>query len=89
MLSEYGNLPENLRYESYTLEKEMFERLKMNIKKYLLENRRLYLVTNSDKFNSDDEFLDRIALALKEGVDIIQLREKTVRQKKSLSLVKG
>ena len=88
MLSEYGNLPENLRYESYTLEKEMFERLKMNIKKYLLENRRLYLVTNSDKFNSDDEFLDRIALALKEGVDIIQLREKNRPAKEIIKLGK-
>lgn len=77
MLTEYGNLPDAPRYESYTLEKEMFEALKMNIKKYLLEKRKLYLVTNSDKFNSDDEFLDRVALALKSGVDIIQLREKT------------
>lgn len=76
MLSEYGNLPENLRYESYTLEKEMYERLKMNIKSYLLENRKIYLVTNSDNFNSDADFLDRVALALKNGVDIIQLREK-------------
>ncbi len=76
MLSEYANLPETFRYESYTIEKEMFEGIKMNIKKYMLENRKLYLVTNSDKFNSDNEFLDRVALALKNGVDIIQLREK-------------
>ncbi len=76
MLAEYGNLPDEPRYTSYTIEKEMYEELKMNIKKYLLENRKLYLVTNSDSFNSDDEFLDRVALALKCGVDIIQLREK-------------
>ncbi len=76
MLSEYGGISDALRYESYTIEKEMFERLKMNIKKYLLEKRKLYLVTNSDLFNSDDEFLDRVALALKHGVDIVQLREK-------------
>ncbi len=76
MLAEYGNLPDTLRYESYTIEKEIFERLKMNIKKYLLDKRKLYLVTNSDSFKSDDEFLDRVALALKSGVDIIQLREK-------------
>ncbi len=76
MLSEYASMPDDLRYQSYTIEKEMFEGIKMNIKKYLLDKRRLYLVTNSDAFNSDDEFLDRIALALKSGVDIIQLREK-------------
>lgn len=86
MLSEYASLPETLRYESYTIEKEMFERLKMNIKKYLLEKRRLYLVTNSDSFNSDDDFLDRVALALKSGVDIIQLREKNRPAKEIIEL---
>lgn len=86
MLSEYGNLPENLRYESYTIEKELFEGIKMDIKKYLLDNRKLYLVTNSDKFNSDDDFLDRVALALKNGVDIIQLREKNRPAKEIIQL---
>src|SRR5690625_3553188 len=37
--------------------------------------KKLYLVTNSDKY-SEDEFLKRIDNALKGGVDIIQLREK-------------
>lgn len=86
VLSEYGSLPENLRYESYTLEKTIYERLKMNIKKYMLDKRKLYLVTNSDKFNSDDEFLDRVALALKNGVDIIQLREKSRPAKEIIEL---
>jgi len=86
MLTEYGNLPDTLRYESYTTEKKMFRELKMNIKKYLLEKRKLYLVTNSDKFNSDDEFLDRVALALKSGVDIIQLREKNRPAKEIIEL---
>lgn len=37
--------------------------------------KKLYLVTNSDKYN-EEEFLKRIEDALKGGVDIIQLREK-------------
>ena len=65
MLTEYDNLPDSLRYESYTIEKEMFEELKMNIKKYLLDKRRLYLVTNSDAFKSDDEFWIEWLLPLK------------------------
>ena len=86
MLTEYGNLKDDLRYESYTIEKEMYEALKMNIKKYLLDKRKLYLVTNSDAFNSDDEFLDRVALALKNGVDVIQLREKNRPAKEIIEL---
>lgn len=37
--------------------------------------KKLYLVTNSDKY-TEDEFLRRIEDALKGGVDILQLREK-------------
>lgn len=37
--------------------------------------KKLYLVTNSDKYN-EEEFLKRIEDALKGGVDILQLREK-------------
>lgn len=37
--------------------------------------KKLYLVTNSDKY-TEEEFLKRIEDALKGGVDIIQLREK-------------
>lgn len=37
--------------------------------------KKLYLVTNSDKY-SEEEFLARLEAALKGGVDILQLREK-------------
>ena len=37
-------------------------------------------------FKSDDEFLDRVALALKNGVDIIQLREKSRPAKEIIEL---
>ncbi len=77
VLSEYGNLSDDFRYKIYTIEKKMNERFKMDIKKYLLKDKNLYLVTNSDNFSSDEEFLDRVALAIKSGVDIVQLREKS------------
>ena len=77
VLSEYANLSDNFRYQIYTIEKNMNERIKMDIKKYLLKDKKLYLVTNSDNFATDDEFLDTVALAIKSGVDIVQLREKT------------
>lgn len=76
VLCEYGNLSDKFRYDVYTIEKNMNESLKMDIKKYLLKDKRLYLVTNSDNFESDSDFLDRVALAIKSGVDIVQLREK-------------
>lgn len=77
VLCEYGNLSDKFRYNVYTIEKNMNESLKMDIKKYLLKDKKLYLVTNSDNFDSDSEFLDRVALAIKSGVDIVQLREKS------------
>lgn len=95
-LAEYsGNNKENaamfekLRYISYTLEKIMWDK-GMNIwgNKSLLDSRKLYLVTNSDKFNSEDDFLDAIASALKGGVDILQLREKSMPAKKIIELGK-
>lgn len=46
--------------------------------------KKLYLVTNSDKY-SEEEFLKRIELALKGGVDILQLREK---EKTDLEILK-
>lgn len=67
---------EGLRYQIYDFEKKMWSVLKLDLKKYLLNNKNLYLVTNSDLFESDDKFLDAIAQALDGGVDIIQLREK-------------
>lgn len=76
VLCEYGNLSDQFRYKAYTIEKNMNESLKMDIKKYLLKDKKLYLVTNSDNFDLDSDFLDRVALAIKSGVDIVQLREK-------------
>lgn len=73
VLSEYGNLAENYRYELYTIEKKIME--KTNIKKLLLKDKNIYLVTNSSNLN-EQEFLDKVALALKSGVRLIQYREK-------------
>lgn len=67
---------EELRYLSYTIEKQMWERLSMELNKYRLADKQLYLVTNSDKFDTDDDFFDAIASALKGGVQVVQLREK-------------
>lgn len=80
---------EKLRYESYTLEKIMWSKLQEigGISK-LNDNIRLYLVTNSDKFGSEDEFLDAIASALKGGIDILQFREKNMSAKKMVELGK-
>ena len=79
---------EKIRYESYTLEKIMWEKLKEKYSKIKLYDKKLYLVTNSDKFESQDSFLDAIASALEGGVDIVQLREKNMSAKKILELGK-
>lgn len=79
---------EKLRYESYTLEKIMWESLKEKYKQIKLNDKKLYLVTNSDKFETEDEFLDSIASALEGGVDILQLREKNMSAKNILELGK-
>ena len=83
VLAEYGQIEgldvsifEKARYDSYTMEKIMFDELSKKLKLSKLSNKKLYLVTDSSKFNSQDEFLDKIALSLKGGVQIIQLREK-------------
>lgn len=67
---------EKLRYNSYTLEKIMWEKLKEKYNQLKLTDKKLYLVTNSDNFGSEDELLDAIASSLQGGVDILQLREK-------------
>lgn len=77
---------EKLRYESYTLEKIMWTKLEEKFSKIKLADKKLYLVTNSDKFDSEDAFLDAIASALKGGVDILQLREKNMSAKKIIEL---
>ena len=79
---------EKLRYESYTLEKIMWAGINSAGNSGLPEDKKLYLVTNSDKFNSEDEFLDAVASALQGGVDILQFREKTMPAKKILELGK-
>ena len=56
----------------------MWDKLKEQFNLLKLEKKRLYLVTDSEKFISKDDFLDAIASALQGGVDIVQLREKTV-----------
>jgi len=92
-LAEYsGETPQNvavfekLRYTSYTLEKIMFEQLKEKYNQLKLADKKLYLVTNSDSFDSDDEFLNAIAASLAGGVDILQLREKTMPAKRIVEL---
>ena len=75
---------ENLRYKSYSLEKKMWDKLK----KSRLQNRKLYLVTNSDKFETEDLFLNAVASALKGGIDIVQLREKNMTANKIMELGK-
>lgn len=79
---------EKLRYESYTLEKLMWESLKDKSSQIKLTDKYLYLVTNSDHFKTEDEFLDAVASALEGGVDILQLREKTMPANQILKLGK-
>ena len=92
VLAEYCpenfDMLENLRYKSYTLEKNMWDKLKEKYNKFMLEDKKLYLVTNSDKFESEDLFLDSVASALKGGVDILQLREKNMPANKIIELGK-
>lgn len=92
-LAEYSvESPENtalfekLRYDSYTLEKIMWDKLKTKYNQIKLADKKLYLVTNSDEFESEDAFLDAVASALQGGVDILQLREKTMNANKILAI---
>ncbi len=80
---------EKLRYETYTLEKIMWHKLReKGINGKINDDKKLYLITNSDNFDSEDSFLDAIASALEGGVDILQLREKTMPASKILELGK-
>ena len=56
----------------------MWDKLKEQFNILKLEKKKLYLVTNSDKFVSQDDFLNASASALRGGVDILQLREKSI-----------
>ncbi len=86
--SSIKDIFEKLRYESYTLEKIMWTKLKEKYNQIKLNQKNLYLVTNSDSFKSDDDFLDAVASALQGGVDILQLREKTKPASEILALGK-
>lgn len=76
VLSDYAKLPDKFRYEMYTIEKEINMLKKTNLKELLLKDKNIYLITNSDNFKTEEEFLDKVALALKSGVKIVQYREK-------------
>ena len=56
----------------------MWDKLKEQLNILKLEKKKLFLITNSDRFLSKDEFLDAIASALQGGVDILMLREKII-----------
>lgn len=53
----------------------MWNKLKEQFNHLKLEKKKLYLITNSDKFESKEIFLDAIASALQGGVDVIRLDE--------------
>lgn len=80
VLCDYGNLSDKYRYQMYTIEKKIEEKnnkmKQTNIKQALLKDKNLYLITCSDNFSTEDEFVDKVALALKSGVRLIQYREK-------------
>ncbi len=79
---------EELRYQSYTMEKKMFEELQKKVKAQRLQKAKLYLVTDRTKYATHDEFLDKVASALEGGADIVQLREKTAHADEILELAK-
>lgn len=83
---EGATIFERLRYEAYTLEKIMWDKLKEKYNQIKLADKKLYLVTNSDGFESEDDFLDAIASALEGGVEILQLREKNMPANRILEL---
>ncbi len=79
---------EKARYESYTLEKEMYENLSSKLNKFRLQDKNLYLVTSSENFENDDDFLNAIASSLEGGVRLLQLREKSHDAKRIIELGK-
>jgi len=66
----------------------MHEKITNKFKKYVLNDKKLYLVTDRSSFRTDDEFLNAVASALKGGVQIVQLREKTATAKEFIALGK-
>ena len=59
----------------------MWDKLKEQLNIMKIEKKRLYLISNSDKFDSKEDFLDAIASALQGGVEIIQLDEQLIPDK--------
>ena len=55
----------------------MWDKFKEQFNLLKLEKKKLCLITNSDKFVSNELFLDAIASAIQGGVDIVQLKETT------------
>ena len=53
----------------------MWDKLKEQFNLLKIEKRKLCLITNSDKFESKDMFIDAIASAIQGGVDVVQLNE--------------
>ncbi len=90
VLAEYTSMAEfeKMRYKVYTLEKAMYSKLLEKFSRLRLKDTKLYLVTNSDKFETEDAFLNAVASALQGGVDIVQLREKTRNAAEILELAK-
>lgn len=77
---------EEIRYASYTLEKEMFTALSVKFRKTKLDDKRIYLVTDRSNFTDNNAFLDAVASSLKGGVQIVQLREKTASAREFMEL---
>lgn len=83
-----ANVFEQSRYKLYSLEKTMHSEI-MNIYKIKrLESSLLYLVTDRTGFKNEEKFLNTIALAIKGGVKILQLREKNTPTNEFISLAK-
>ena len=46
----------------------------MDINRYRLQDKKLYVIVDVDDFFSEDDFLDSIAVLLSEGVEILQIK---------------
>lgn len=85
---EFSAIFEAARYELYTLEKVMGSKAYSYYRAKRLEKCKLYLVTDRSKFDNNDKFFDAVASAIKGGVDIVQLREKTASAKEFIDLAR-
>lgn len=63
-------------------------KLKEKLNEIKLSGKKLYLIASSDKFETQDDFLDAVASSLQGGVDILQLSEKNISPNKILQLGK-